>query len=635
MESVDLSQIISNNPDCLNDSKLLRAVLLDTCPNLNKGLLNVITTIAKSSIFNELRNLQYCEPSTEQRWIDILIDEYGFSKALVQSALSVWCSVFFQFVIKNGVLVEYRGQEDSVIIPEGVTRIHEGTFKTPNTIRSITIPNSLREIDGWAFVGCDSLKEVHISNLANWCAISFGTNEYDDDPEDKWDFVKTANPLSYAHNLYIKNQLVKRLIIPDDIIEIKQGVFFGWNGITMEVGKETESIGKYSFMDCFSLAKITLKEKIQYIDDTAFWNCNLYEIYDRSQYEGVDNIYAENIYIDEKDSCFEIDNNGFALYRDYSDGIIDVRLINYLGEEDEIVVPDSVTIIGEHAFNDSHIKSARLVSKVIHIHRNAFKNCKELTTIELPSNIEWFDSGAFEGCDNLETIIWNASNYTNTHLNTWKFASVSSLKKIIFSDKVTRISGWLCSECKMLECIEMHDSIERIDEYAFNNCQSIKSVSVPNSVNLIGAYAFSGCIKLENVLFGNKLTSIGEYAFSRCVSLQEIVLPGSLEQIGAYAFSACTNLKMVDMQDGIKTIGNFAFLKCNSLSMFDLPNSIKRISDGMFSMCYNLKKVCGGTNVQSIGHYAFYHCVALDDISMCKKAQSIADTAFEGCDSLR
>lgn len=635
MEFIDLSQILSQNPNCLNDSKMLRAVLLDTFPNLNKGLLNVITTIAKSSIFNELRNLQYCEPSTEQRWIDILINEYGFSRELVQAALSIWCSVFFQFVIKDGVLIEYRGSDDVAIIPEGVTRIHEGAFKKSNTIRSITIPNSLREIDGWAFVGCDSLKEVHISNLANWCAISFGENEYDGDPEDKWDFVKTANPLSYAHNLYIKNQLVKRLIIPDDIIEIKQGVFFGWNGITMEVGKGTKSIGKYSFMDCFSLAKITLKERIQYIDYTAFWNCNLYEIYDRSRYEGVDDICAENIYIDEKDSCFEIDNNGFALYRDYSDGIIDVRLINYLGEEDEIIVPDSVTIIEGNAFSDSHIKSVRLVSKVMQIHRNAFKNCKELTTIELPSNIEWFDSMAFEGCDNLETIIWNASTYTNTHYNTWKFARVPSLKKIIFSDKVTKVSGWLCSECEMLECVEMHDSIERIDEYAFYNCKALKSVSIPNSVNLIGAYAFSGCIKLENILFGNKITSIGEYAFSRCVSLQEIVLPDSLEQIGAYAFSICTNLKMVDIKDGVKKIGSFAFLKCNSLSIFDLPNSINRISDGMFSMCNNLKKVRGGANVQSIGHYAFYHCEALVDIGMCQKAQSIADTAFEGCGSLR
>lgn len=83
------------------------------------------------------------------------------------------------FVIKNGILLKYIGQDEHIIVPEGVTSIgysdaslyssetNSGMF-TNKKLKSIVLPESLQYI-GWnAFKKCESLEEVRInSNIKN------------------------------------------------------------------------------------------------------------------------------------------------------------------------------------------------------------------------------------------------------------------------------------------------------------------------------------------------------------------------------------------------------------------------------------------------------------------------------------
>ena len=55
-----------------------------------------------------------------------------------------------EFVIKKGVLYEYKGKGGKVIIPEGVTKIDNGVFKEKN-IEEVIIPNTVVEIGNFAF----------------------------------------------------------------------------------------------------------------------------------------------------------------------------------------------------------------------------------------------------------------------------------------------------------------------------------------------------------------------------------------------------------------------------------------------------------------------------------------------------
>ena len=59
-------------------------------------------------------------------------------------------------------LVYCMSQEASFIIPEGVTTIGEMAFRGKKQLKSITIANSVREIEHDAFYDCDELDNVYV-----------------------------------------------------------------------------------------------------------------------------------------------------------------------------------------------------------------------------------------------------------------------------------------------------------------------------------------------------------------------------------------------------------------------------------------------------------------------------------------
>jgi hypothetical protein len=78
------------------------------------------------------------------------------------------------FVIKNGVLTEYTGFDDDVVIPDGVKSIGNSTFYE-NDMTSVTIPDSVKSIGKYAFKECESLSKVTIPKSVT----SIGSGAFD------------------------------------------------------------------------------------------------------------------------------------------------------------------------------------------------------------------------------------------------------------------------------------------------------------------------------------------------------------------------------------------------------------------------------------------------------------------------
>ena len=78
------------------------------------------------------------------------------------------------FVIKSNILTEYNGTGSEIIIPLGVEKIADNTFRG-SLISSVSFPPSLKEIGAYAFADCNNLCCVvipenvrYIGNRAFW-----------------------------------------------------------------------------------------------------------------------------------------------------------------------------------------------------------------------------------------------------------------------------------------------------------------------------------------------------------------------------------------------------------------------------------------------------------------------------------
>ena len=66
------------------------------------------------------------------------------------------------FEIRKTVLIRYRGPGGDVTVPEGVTRIGEGSFRRCAGLTGAELPDSVTDIGPTAFCDCVSLRSVRI-----------------------------------------------------------------------------------------------------------------------------------------------------------------------------------------------------------------------------------------------------------------------------------------------------------------------------------------------------------------------------------------------------------------------------------------------------------------------------------------
>ena len=150
----------------------------------------------------------------------------------------------------------------SITIPNGVISISDNAFRKCSNLTSIVMSDSVTRIGESAFYDCKSLKSIYIRDIAAWCNISFGGNDF-------------ANPFYYAGNLYLNNELVTELIIPNTVTKINDAAFRYCSSLTsIIIPDSVTSIGEFAFRHCSSLTSITIPDSVTSIGDWAFGGCN-------------------------------------------------------------------------------------------------------------------------------------------------------------------------------------------------------------------------------------------------------------------------------------------------------------------------------------------------------------------------
>ena len=270
-----------------------------------------------------------------------------------------------------------------------------------------------------------------------------------------------------------------------------------------------------------------------------------------------------------------------------------------------ITIPDSVTSIGNWAFDGcTGLTSITIPNSVTSIRQYAFYKCTGLTSITIPNSVTSIGESAFDGCTSLTNIIIN-SNVLKT-IGIEAFRSCTSLKSIKIPDSVTSICNGAFSGCTGLKtvyytgdigkwcAIDFYNSYSNPTYYAselyINGSKVEGKLKIPDGVTSIGDYAFYHCTTLTGITIPDSVTSIGSSAFSGCTGLTSITIPDSVTSIGS-AFSGCTGLTSITIPDSVTSIGDDAFWNCTGLTSVTIPDSVTSIDDSAFRGCTGLKTV--------------------------------------------
>ena len=262
----------------------------------------------------------------------------------------------------------------------------------------------------------------------------------------------------------------------------------------------------------------------------------------------------------------------------------------------------------------SNVESNGQTYTVTSIGNDAFWNCSDLTSVDIPDSVTSIGNSAFSMCPGLTSVDIPDGV---TSIGDYAFYYCKGLTSVDIPDGVTSIGNGAFWNCSGLTSVDIPDSVTSIGDYAFSCCSGLTSVDIPDGVTSIGNRAFWDCDSLKSITIPGSVTSIGGNAFESCTSLTSVTIPGSVTSIGDFAFYCCSGLTSVTIPDSVTSIGNYAFESCTSLSSVTIPGSVTSIGDYAFVSCTSLSSITfAGINPPSFDLTAFYDCDALQTISL-------------------
>lgn len=530
----------------------------------------------------------------------------------------------------------FRGMKgiDTVKLGKCVTHISDGAFYNCTSLKSISIPDTVTSIGAAAFQGCASIQSFRVP----------------------------AGVTMLADSLFAYCKELKEVDF-NNVTEIGSAVFNSCPAIEVfEIPDGVEKIGSRAFAAAPNLKEITFGGGLASIGASAFADC---ENLDTVHFSESGNLKSIGM------TCFK--NCGFTSI-DLPDGLesIGSEAFRNASKLESATIPESVTIVGSHAFygsklyNDAKDAGDRLIyadnwlvdaiykqdDQFINVLDSNPENLEKtqifredtigiadrtfagygIGEVKLSKNIKYVGASSFNGCP--ELYLFDASESALEIVDIGAFAFSPKLQFVFFDTKKT-------------------SKLKDIANYAFYNCEELmysgsatSSRFIPESVEHIGAYAFYGTKlyekDIDTVIYADdwivgctgEYIPIGDWMYDIPADAKETITLDNVRGIADYAFYNCKSLRTVENSAQVVHLGRGAFYGCNRLTSFVMNTNLKVIDDYAFYGCSNLMLSRLPTTLQTIGRAAFYGCEQLEKIDMPSRLTSVGDFAFYGCKNM-
>ena len=208
-------------------------------------------------------------------------------------------------------------------------------------------------------------------------------------------------------------------------------------------------------------------------------------------------------------------------------------------------------VVGDFAFYGcSRLTSLNLPAGITSIGEGTFKGCSGLTSLTLSDGITSIGWSAFEGCsglkevkfcinDNLDTYLTKGHPNIDVDCGIKYYINDKEITSIEIPSNVTTLGNYVFQGCSGLTSLNLPAGITKIGGCAFYGCSRLTSLTLPAGITEIGDCAFMYCSGLTSLNLPAGITKIGPYAFSRCSGLTSLTLPAGITEIGYSAFYGC------------------------------------------------------------------------------------------------
>lgn len=424
----------------------------------------------------------------------------------------------------------------TISLPQQITKIPRSAFSGCTKLSSVHLGSKITKIEDDAFYNCISLKKISLPSSLTEIGDSAFSKCY------KLSGVTLGKKITKIEDsAFYKNYAMKSITIPSKVKEVGDYAFEKCTDLVKVKfnGKKTK-LGKNIFSNCSSLKSITFPKMIKEIPEYAFSGCNSLTKVKIPKNVGL--IKKAAFTRCKKLKSIQLNKKLYALGD---------RVFAQSGLS-KITLNSQLQFIGNGAFQGTKVKNLTLKGKVTYIGNRVFADCNKLTNIFIPASVKGINPGAFNNCVSLRAIKVASGN-----------ANYTSENGVLYNKGKTRLLQYPLH--KTSKTFRIPSSVETIRKNAFSENGYLQNVTV--SAQKIESYAFYRMSALRSVTLLNGVKTIENSAFSENYKISKLVLPDSVEKIGSYAFEAA-KMGSVHIPSRLKYLGTGAFRDCNNLKEF-------------------------------------------------------------------